>query len=613
MSVDFGKITQLGIKNSKLTEKITGIVAEKVSSIFEEAVEINNNKEAKSGTAVDSNVELTEEEKQITVEDVLNDISNFITDNSLAGLLSSVLDTEKGDISDIDDTNYISREEALLTSDETDSFSEYCKTQNINLDDATNDEITAAYTKYSQRIAEKNEFNELYDLMASDPTLAEKLDDKVKIDGSVINKLMQGSLTDFHEDIAETGAFKTDGESGGLFYNKRFDTKISAGLEQMKTLLNDESVPEDIKAQAEAIIQKYENQDKVAIGKRDTSSLSINSEIDEQVKQSATGDCYLLATLNCLQETESGKEIIKEAVVDNGDGSFTVNLKGVNMSYTFTTEDLEEAEAMLADGTLGSGSVVGAGKERYSNGDDDAMLIEMAIEKFREGLFDGTITAKEDWPPYASYTISNETYEKGVSALSGGNMEQILYLLSGIESTASYDKNNISSILDGIQKDIEENGAEYAIYAGVTAGNGYTEDENGDYYIDNGAFTKVTSRTPDDVTRYSFDGVGSNNGYFKDPEGKYYLKENGKYALADDTIPPEERFCWLGGSGIQLGSKEGRITISNNSTGNHAISVVSITDNTVTIVNPWDSDKIVEVSREDFEKYMYGLQYAKLS
>ncbi len=613
MSVNFGKITKTGLQNTKLAEKISKLTSEQISSVFSEAVEKNKNKSIKSSEANSNEVELTESDKKVTVEDVLKDIAQVISDNSLASILSNVLDTEEGDISDIDETNYISRDEALKTKDENDSFLDYCKSIKLDLDDATNDEITEAYTKYTQRVAEKNEFNELYDLMASDSSLAEKLDDKVKLGGSFVNKLMQGSLTDFHEDIAETGAFKTKGESGGLLYNKKFDTKISAGLEQMKTLLNEEGVSDEIKAQAEAIIQKYENQEKVAIGKRDTSSLNINSEIDEQVKQSATGDCYLLATLNSLQETESGKEILKEAIVDNGDGSFTVNLKGVNMSYTFTTEDLEAAEVMLADGSLGGSAVVGSGNERYSNGDDDAMLVEMAIEKFREEALNGTIKPKKTWPSYVMSTISKENQEKGVSALTSGNMDQILYLLSGIKTTSENDKEDISSVLDKIQKDIEENGAEYAIYAGVTAKEGYVEDENGNYYIKNGKYEKVTARTPENETRYSFVGAGSNNGYIEDPNGSYYLDEDGSYSVIKKGEEYDKRYSNVGGSGIMLGTKEDHIRISNNSTGNHAISVVGVTDDTVTIINPWDSDKIVEVPREDFENYMYKLQYAKLS
>ncbi len=615
MAVKFGKITQKiqeKMQDAKLAAKVSNVKSTNVGSIFSSTTPKVTTSQTKQSTspAKAEEEEFTEEEKKITAKDVLKNISDFFSDNSIKGILDSVLDNEKVDISDIDDNNYITRDEARETKDKNDSFEDYCKSINLDLDNATNNEVTEAYTKYTQRVAEKNEFNELYDLFKDEPSLSSKLDDTVKIKGSLVNKLMQGSLTDFYEDIAETGAFKTEGESGGKLYNKKFDTKISAGLTQMKRLLNDSSVPEEVKAKAEAIIQKYENQEKVAIGRRDGGSTNLNGEIDEQVTQSGTGDCYLLATLNSLQETESGREIIKNAIVDNKDGSYTVKLSGVNMSYTFSTEDIEEAETAKVMKKAKDGSVVGTGDERYSNGDDDAMLIELAVEKFREGVYNGTIKSDEDWPDYATSTVAKEKYEAGQSALTSGSMNQILYLLSGIE-TNSVNKDSISSTLDEIQKDIKENGAEYALYAGVTAKNGYTEDPNGKYIIQNGKYVEATSTTPADTQRYSFTGNGSNDMYIEDKNGYYYRDENGRYRKYKGESD-ETRYSYLGSGGITLGDKEEHIKITNNATGNHALSIVDITDDTVTVINPWDSDNIVEVDRDDFESYMYHLQYAKL-
>lgn len=617
MAVKFGKFTQKiqeKLQETKLAAKVADVGKTTAESIFnkitQKAQEAESAQKASSPKVEEE--EYTEEEKKTTVQDVLKNINDFFSDNSITGILKSVLDTEKGDISDIDGNNYITRDEARETKDSNDSFEDYCKSIGLDLDNATNNEVTEAYTKYTQRVAEKNEFNELYDLISSDSNLSSKLDDKVKIGGSLVNKFFEGSLSDFHDDIAETGAFKTDGESGGMLYNKKFDTKISAGLEQMKKLLDDPNVSDEIKTKADAIIQKYENQEKVAIGRRDGGSININSEIDERVTQSGTGDCYLLATLNSLQETENGKQILKDSIIDNKDGSYTVKLNGVNMSYTFSTEDIEEAEKKLIDGSLGGGSVVGSGSDRYSNGDDDAMLIEMAIEKFREGIYDGSIEVDEEWPDYASSTVSQEKHDKGLSALNSGNMNQVLYLLSGIETTTT-SKENISSTLDEIQKDIEENGGQYALYAGVTAKNGYTEDANGKYYIKDGKFEEVTSSTPADAKRYNFTGAGSNDMYIKDPNGRCYKDENGRYRVVNDKTPANaERYSAVGSAGITLGDKSNYLKITNNATGNHALSIVGITDDTVTLINPWDSDKIVEVPRDDFEGYMYQLQYAKL-
>ena len=462
MAVKFGKFTQKiqeKLQESKLAAKVADVGKAKAESIFNKITQKVQESEAaqEASSPKVEEEEYTEEEKKTTALDVLKNINDFFSDNSITGILKSVLDTERGDISDIDGNNYITRDTARETKDSNDSFEDYCKSIGLDLGNSTNDKVTAAYTKYTQRIAEKNEFNELYDLMNSDSSLSSKLDDKVKIGGSLVNKLFEGSLSDFHDDIAETGAFKTDGESGGILYNKKFDTKISAGLEQMKKLLDDPNVSDEIRTKADEIIQKYENQEKVAIGRRDGGSININSEIDERVTQAGTGDCYLLATLNSLQETENGKQIIKDSIIDNKDGSYTVKLNGVNMSYTFSTEDIEDAEKKLIDGTLGGGAVVGSGSDRYSNGDDDAMLIEMAVEKFRDGIYDGSIAVNEEWPDYASSTVSKEKHDKGLSSLNSGCMNQVLYLLSGVETTTASKEDVPSRTIFVITTDGQEN------------------------------------------------------------------------------------------------------------------------------------------------------------
>jgi hypothetical protein len=574
------------LKNSSVANTVSTKLSEKIDNLFEKYY--NNNieeNESNTDTAIEENQTedstVSEADKNITADDVLDNIKEFFSNNSISNLIGSLVDSEKVDISNIDTDNYISREDALSNSDSNDSFEDYAKSEGIDLDNVTNDELTEAYNKYTERIAEKNEFNELYDLFANNETLSATLNDKVSIDGSVINKLMQGSVTEIHDEVSETGAFKTEGEKGGIGYNKRFDTKVSAAIDQMKEVLNNSDVSDEIKAQATEIIEKYENQDTIAVGKRD-SSVNINSDIDEQVKQQGTGDCYLLATLNSLEGTDTGKEIIKNAIQDNGDGSYTVNLSGVNMAYTFSNEELEAAEQEEAKKLDNDGSVVGSGSGLYSKGDDDAMLVEMAIEKFRQELYDGTIVPDSSWPSYVSTTASSSDIEAGKSALSSGGMNQVLYLLSGISTNQVSSAEDISTTLDTIQEDIEKNGAEYAIYAGVSASQAYTEDKNGDYYInDDKKYVKVSDSTPANAKRYSFNGVGKNTTYIT-------LK-----GVDDDS------------------SKD--INISNNSTGNHAISITNITDDTVTIINPWDSDKEITVSREEFESYMYQIQYAKLS
>ena len=83
-----------------------------------------------------------------------------------------------------------------------------------------------------------------------------------------------------------------------------------------------------------------------------------------------------------------------------------------------------------------------------------------------------------------------------------------------------------------------------------------------------------------DAERYSFNGVGSNNGN---------ITLNG------------------------VGDDEGQsIAITGNSSGTHLLSITAITDDTIIIINPWDSSKEITVSREEFETYVSHLSYVDL-
>ena len=85
-------------------------------------------------------------------------------------------------------------------------------------------------------------------------------------------------------------------------------------------------------------------------------------------KQGNTGDCYLLAGIESLSNTEEGKQIIKESIKRPFWGGVSVTLKGVNKTYYFSAQELLEAKQL-------------------SKGDDDVLAIELAFKKYREEKF----------------------------------------------------------------------------------------------------------------------------------------------------------------------------------------------------------------------------------
>ncbi|MCR5260334.1 MAG: hypothetical protein K6C94_00670 [Candidatus Gastranaerophilales bacterium] len=322
----------------------------------------------------------------------------------------------------------------------------------------------------------------------------------------------------------------------------------------------------------------------------DAMSIRINGVLDTDVQQEGTPDCYFLATLNSLGQTENGKQIIKDAIsYDPETAIFTVTFKGVGESYSFTTPEVKEAEDKRYDSLDANGNrVVGDGSSWYSNGDDDAMLLEMAFEKFRkdvsDGKFDDRVYVDENMPSFMLYTGAYDGTD-ATSPLDYGSLDQVIYAFTGQEPETVYSPDDTNVLHDELTKIQErmQNGEEFVVQASIAGSNGYTEDENGNYYVnDDGRFVKITkgSAVPEDATRYSFNGIGDNtNGITLDGVGK----DNGE-----------------------------TIRITTNGTGGHAISITAVSDTTVTIINPWDSAQKIKVSRAEFESYMHQVSYLSL-
>ena len=305
------------------------------------------------------------------------------------------------------------------------------------------------------------------------------------------------------------------------------------------------------------------------------STLNINSELDEDFSQCGTGDCYFLATLNSIKQFRDGNTILRNSIVHNEkDHTYTVNFKGIDMSYTFTADQIREAEQKRYNVMSDDGSVVKNDASWYSEGDDDVLLLEMAFEQFRLECYEGKHKDKS-WPKEVKFAGTYSGDKENESPLKNGSFSQVIYVLTGKTEMGSYD---IHNTLDELQKSQDD--CSLAIVATLSANNGYTKDDSGDYYIkkDDKSYHKVTTETPSDAERYSFTGAGSNKGGII-----------------------------LNGVGESEGQK---ISISSNGTGNHLLSITNISDDTVTIINPWDSSKEVTVNREDLEGYMIYVGYS---
>ena len=97
--------------------------------------------------------------------------------------------------------------------------------------------------------------------------------------------------------------------------------------------------------------------------------LNINGKIDEPVIQGNIGDCWLLSGINALNASEKGREIIRNAIIPNKNGTVTINFAGVSKKITITAEEIKKHDT---DTNF---------HDNYSNGDNDALVLEIGMKK----------------------------------------------------------------------------------------------------------------------------------------------------------------------------------------------------------------------------------------
>ncbi len=142
-----------------------------------------------------------------------------------------------------------------------------------------------------------------------------------------------------------------------------------------------------------------------------TNEQGINGEIDSSYSQGMTGDCWLLATLNSLNSTEAGKEVISNLITVNAEGNYAVKFPGTDELVIVTQEELSN--------TL-----------NLSSGDRDVKLLEIAVSKTQNRLFNSDMSGK------------NDTSGK----LWGGTTKEVVNLLFGSNATTISIPLNNSSI-----------------------------------------------------------------------------------------------------------------------------------------------------------------------
>ncbi|MBQ9245540.1 hypothetical protein IJ182_04660 [bacterium] len=241
------------------------------------------------------------------------------------------------------------------------------------------------------------------------------------------------------------------------------------------------------------------------------SKSTINGLIDENTIQGLTGDCWLISGVYSLAATTIGREIIKNSITINDDGTVTVNFKGLNISYILTEEEISKFDT---DNIL---------EDEYSNGDNDILAFELATEKLWNDINSGVVVLPTNNENLIYTGIGN-----GID--DGGLPSQIIYYLTGIESEELYNED-----VSALEAEIVYSALEKAL-------------GNDNVVLSIGIYDGVHSATLIDGTIYSID---------------------------------------LGESG-------------------HSLAITSVTKDTVTFVNPWDTSVEYTLSWSEFAKLGIG-------
>ena len=288
---------------------------------------------------------------------------------------------------------------------------------------------------------------------------------------------------------------------------------------------------------------------------------SSNGSVDAS-RQGQRGDCFFLAEINAIRNTNGGKKIL-DANLKKRNGTVTVTLPGavkirqeyaskglpceVTGTYSITQDALAKAEKL-------------AGKS-FSKDDMDVICLEIAMESFRAEMVK-TNKLNKGKVPTGSYTAESSV----------GHLTSRDYMYGGMTYDAGF-------ILTGEKSDVYHNPKKYEYVQRYSDGQyGYITKEQ---MLQQTTFSRIGAHAK---------GISEINHLGKEEKDLYnmldkYQGHESEYALT----------C-----GVRV-SKNGPDGATKKDSG-HALTIVKITDDTVYVANPWHPDKIEPIPRTEFVK-----------
>ena len=178
----------------------------------------------------------------------------------------------------------------------------------------------------------------------------------------------------------------------------------------------------------DGIAKKTLTEEKEKTQKRDTSIFKeekengANGKLDEAIYQGEYGDCWLLSAILSMSYTESGSKVIQESINANADGSIDMYFEGIDKSYTITADEMAKENKAIDS------------KSSYSRGDDDALAIELGIEK----------------------VVSDPNVETKYSIQDGGNPYYVYQLYGAEDIGIANDQQEIQEAFNYFEKNSDE-------------------------------------------------------------------------------------------------------------------------------------------------------------
>lgn len=174
--------------------------------------------------------------------------------------------------------------------------------------------------------------------------------------------------------------------------------------------------------------------------------------------QKGRGDCYLLAGLNSLRSSEEGKEILKQTITEGIDPkthekTYTVNFPGAKEArQKLLDAGVPEDQITIQDSyTYTESQVHEKAKEagiKYSAGDKDVLLLEVAYEQYRTDAKDDIADLRKANPNIKSEQAKEMLHVGGLNArdkkdnLRTGQGADAVFLLTGKDSIDIDTSNN---------------------------------------------------------------------------------------------------------------------------------------------------------------------------